>query len=342
MRTGIRAALARLALLTIGLAAAVALAEGVVRVADPHARDHALPSGFFAIDDHLGWRQRANHMVEHRTRYFDVGYTTNAEGYRDPDRTDPPAPGRTRIVLLGDSQVFGWGVPRERRFTDLLEAGHPQLEVWNRAVIAYGFDQQLLDYERAGDRWEGATVVLFATTATLGRMETDYLYRKHKPRFVLDSAGALRLREPAASATTLTAMAYGLLSPLYLPYFLDRRMEVLRTALGRPAVQPRWNPQENAAATSLAAAVLDRAAGVARRRGHRLLVLADLSASSVSSFLDLCATSGIPVVSLEFPGERERFRFGPEDPHWNERGHEIVARQFWTQWTRISGSEAVE
>jgi hypothetical protein len=331
--------LAPVLLLLLGFAVAVALAEGLVRVADPHVRDHALPGGFFTIDGRLGWRQRPNHTVTHRTRYFEVTYATNALGYRDVTRSDQKRPGQTRVLLFGDSQVFGWGVPQGLRFSDLLEARHPELEVWNHGVMGYGLDQQLLEYERWDNGWNPDAVVLFASPATLSRMDTGYVYRKHKPRFVLDRSGALQLVVPPPSATTWTTIAYRVLSHWYLPYFLDRRLEATREILrGTSAQASSATTGDEPPLSALTPAVLARASEVARARGHRLLLLADLPGAALSSLRQVCAGHGIRVMAVKFPGGRTPFTFGPEDAHWNRRGHDRVAELFWEQWAAADDS----
>ena len=71
-----------------------------------------------------------------RTRRFSV--TTNAARLRMAEITDAPAPGVTRLVAIGDSVTFGWGVEVQDAFPTLLEAelnrrGH-KVEVLNAGV----------------------------------------------------------------------------------------------------------------------------------------------------------------------------------------------------------------
>jgi hypothetical protein len=283
-----------------------------VRVLDPHSRDHALPGGTFTMDPAIGWRLRASHSVTHRTRYFTATYTTNAMGYRDRARSEVRTPGRTRVLVFGDSQIFGWGVAAGRRFTDLLEARRPELEVWNLGVLGYGFDQELLEYERRAESWNGDIVVLFATRSTLERSKTGYLYRKHKPRFVLHGGDSLELVPPEPRGTALTEIAYRLLSPFYLPYFIERRLTRPGAALA-PVLD------------SLSAALFARAARIANGRGDRLVVLTTLSGAMLEEARRIGRERGFDVVAIELPGSYPVWTFGPEDAHWTERTHELVA-----------------
>ena len=319
-------------LLLLGSCSGLALAEVAVRVLYPHARDHVLPAGFFAMDPMLGWGYRPDHSVTHRTRYFSATYTTNRLGYRDSTRSAAPTPGRTRVLVFGDSQVFGWGIPKGRRFTDLLETRHPDLEVWNLGVVGYGFDQELLAYERLGARLHGEVIVLFATWYTLERAKSAYLYRKHKPRFVLRGSDSLTLLPPAGKATALTQLAYEMLSPLYLPYFLERRIGAVRTrrspkpvAAGERAV----GDTRVSALDALTEAMFARAARVASSRGQRLVLLTNLAGVMLEDARRVAAEHGFEVVPVELPGSPPEWTFGPEDGHWNDRAHAFVADRLW-------------
>jgi hypothetical protein len=49
-------------------------------------------------------------------------YRINAQGFRDRERVRPKPSGMYRILVLGDSVTFGFGVQPEESFTRLLEA----------------------------------------------------------------------------------------------------------------------------------------------------------------------------------------------------------------------------
>src|SRR5689334_22947313 len=102
--------LVKMLLVAAGVGLSLAVAEGAVRVAFPHSRDTAIPGHLFVIDDVLGWKFRPNARTVHRTRYFTVEYLTDSSGFRDEQLSSPPAQGVYRILLYGDSLMFGWGV----------------------------------------------------------------------------------------------------------------------------------------------------------------------------------------------------------------------------------------
>ena len=83
----------------------------------------------------------------------------NSHGLRDREYTEAKPPGVYRIVMLGDSTTFGWGVPAEQTVAKILEAklnrigvpGYNNAEVINAGVGNYNTVQEVthyLTYER--------------------------------------------------------------------------------------------------------------------------------------------------------------------------------------------------
>ena len=85
--------------------------------------------------------------------------TVNDRGYRGALHSGTPAPGVTRIVMLGDSVTFGSGVSDGETFSQILDA-RPGLEVVNLGVDGYGTDQALLRLEHEGLALHPDVVVL--------------------------------------------------------------------------------------------------------------------------------------------------------------------------------------
>ena len=84
----------------------------------------------------------------------------NARGYRGRELTLPKAGHRTRVVVLGDSIAFGFGVSDEQAFPHLLDVRDNGIEAGNLAVPGYGPGQALLVLQRDGLRQDPDVVVL--------------------------------------------------------------------------------------------------------------------------------------------------------------------------------------
>ncbi len=84
---------------------------------------------------------------------------TDARGVRHPVPAEPRARDARRLVCLGDSVVFGWGVEDEQAFCPLLAARlGPGWEALNLGVPSYNLVQTVLRYASA--EWAATHVVL--------------------------------------------------------------------------------------------------------------------------------------------------------------------------------------
>jgi hypothetical protein len=61
------------------------------------------------------------HRPSSRERFFGVDVEINSAGFRDAESLNDKPDGSARLVLLGDSITFGWGVPYGERFSEILE-----------------------------------------------------------------------------------------------------------------------------------------------------------------------------------------------------------------------------
>jgi hypothetical protein len=319
-------------LVLAGFCVALILAEGIVRVFYPYSRDHVLPSGLFRIDDYLGWKFAEGKNVVHHSRYFEATYRINALGYRDRPRNLLKVQEIYRILLYGDSQIFGWGIPEEQRFSNLIEAQKPHLEMWNLAVPGYGIDQEILSYEKQGQFVKADEVMFFVSGDTLYRTRYDYIYRKPKPKFVIDQNDSLRLVRVQQGAIVWTRLFYSILSPLYLPYFVDRWLAMLkRTPKQAGDESDQETGVESDEIGELEKRILDRARKVARQRKHRITVIAELSTTPGKELKNFCDQRGIGFIRIDLPKENPALTIGKHDGHWNLRAHELITEQLLSQ-----------
>lgn len=99
--------------------------------------------------------------------WIDDGFvTTNSSGFRGADVEMPKPPGRFRIVVLGDSVAFGWGVNDPETFSARMEQFvHVRMpdadaDVVNLAVPGYGTRQEVVMLERNLKRLQPNLVLL--------------------------------------------------------------------------------------------------------------------------------------------------------------------------------------
>lgn len=91
----------------------------------------------------------------------EVLYEVNADGFRDRPVARPKPPGTKRIVVLGDSVVFGYGVPLEQSVTEQLEARLGSgFEVLNFGVTGYNTYTETEQFLARGAAYEPDVVLL--------------------------------------------------------------------------------------------------------------------------------------------------------------------------------------
>lgn len=113
-------------------------------------------------NEHSGYGVRPGLAIDHNTREFRTRIYTNSRGFRVSAAREEYAPEKApetlRVMLLGPSYAFGWGVDHEATFAvrlgELLEDGGyargRRVEVINAGVPALGPADHLEWYRREG------------------------------------------------------------------------------------------------------------------------------------------------------------------------------------------------
>lgn len=138
-------------------------------------------------DKDLGWGFIPSSQGKQVTPDFEVEYSMNSKGMRDEEIPAEKPIGKFRILVLGDSLVFGEGVNYGRRFTEIIEDSLDNTDVINMGVQGYGMDQSLLQLERDGLQFHPDVVALFAINPVFDRCRYFSRLGVLKPRFVLNS-----------------------------------------------------------------------------------------------------------------------------------------------------------
>jgi len=143
------------------------LAEGGVRALYPRLANYNLEMWrYFAIFKELHPYEKLPFTMKpnRSASLYGVQVDTNSLGFRNPEVTVEKPDGVHRIVVLGDSQTFGWGVPVDatipRQLEARLNAEGDAYEVINLGVGNYNSTMEVELFKREGLRLEPDTVVL--------------------------------------------------------------------------------------------------------------------------------------------------------------------------------------
>jgi hypothetical protein len=152
----------RVGALVTSVVVAFGLGEAVTRVAvaDPWNQD-AVPNTVKQYDPELGWSLVPDSGGVSEATGRRVEYRINSHGFRGREYDFRKEPGVVRVVLLGDSNTFGYGVPIDRHFSTLLEGYYENLEVINLGVSGYGIDQELLMLQSKGIHYAPDVVIAY-------------------------------------------------------------------------------------------------------------------------------------------------------------------------------------
>jgi len=123
--------------------------------------DDGFPDGLFVRDPTQGYRFASNARFSvHRATRFHI--STNAQGYRDEEWAGTSSEARKKILMVGSSALFGFGVEAEDRFSERIEYHlSGRYDALNAGVYGYGLPQALSAIEAECSKQKASTVLYF-------------------------------------------------------------------------------------------------------------------------------------------------------------------------------------
>ena len=143
----------------------------------------------------LGWTSRAGYEGTFDNGFFSVHVAINSRGLRGDEVSLQKPVGVRRVLVVGDSFGWGFGVEQEDTFGARLERALPDTEVINGAVSGYSTDQVLL-WLRLEGRQYAPDVVVYALSGNddiMNHMQVAY-WTYYKPSYGLDRHAGLLLQ----------------------------------------------------------------------------------------------------------------------------------------------------
>ncbi len=196
-------------------------------------------------DPVLGWSLDPNSSLVSVDSQRDLRYRidVNSLGLREREVSLDKPSGRRRVLVLGDSFVFGVGLNAGERFSDVLDRALPEdVEVVNAGVPGWGTDQEMLFYESSLRRLRPDVVVLtflVQNDVVNNGLRGPLIEVGTKPRFVCEGE-LLRLEPPTPPAElSVAAKARRVLRKSRLLLFIKRRFD-MREYQHHVAEDPRF------------------------------------------------------------------------------------------------------
>ena len=240
-------------------------------------------------DATLGWRNAPGRWRQVMSDGREIPVRIDARGFRDREASAPGPADAFRVLALGDSFTWGWGVRAREAFPEVLETvlreGGRSAEVLNAGTPGWGTDQELLLLRRLGGSLDPDLVVLLLFVNDLSDNMNTVAYGTPKPVFVPAGAGLRLANVPVPRLVTGPADG-----PMALtPRFPFHRFAAVRVILTRAQTSPGGARAVSVAglarltllaseitpppADAVAARLIEEMAAICRRMEARFLVL---------------------------------------------------------------------
>lgn len=208
----------------------------------PGERKSEKNSGYPWVYDHpaFGWVFKPNDHWQYSSKWdgFSVAYETNAEGFREKKPVHAPKT-RKRVLAVGDSFTFGWGVEEHERFTNEAEKIlGPDYEIYNISVPGWGFDQIYLAYKEYAARLGPDLVLVVYTPDDLLRSLTAFReWDRHTKPLLESKDGKIVERTRGAGLFEKLLRESFALNYLYKGWFLSAHKRHLNTRIADDLVR---------------------------------------------------------------------------------------------------------
>jgi hypothetical protein len=206
-----RAILINLSLIFISTLSALFLSEIALRIIGFKPL-HVSPERdrFWKYDSLLGWIHEPGQEGIFETPQFRTVVRINEDGLRDRRHSYESQNDIERILVLGDSFAWGYGVEESERFSQVLEKSL-DVEVINAGVSGYSTDQELLWYRSEGIKYETDLVILVLAGNDVGdndRQLVSTIY--YKPKFVIEEGQLVPIGYPVPKTSPQGRFIYSL------------------------------------------------------------------------------------------------------------------------------------
>ena len=291
-----------------------------------HRRHEEWTGKYSTYDPIRGWAVMPN--VKNMTPFGKGKFVnSNSKGLRGATEYEyARTPGKTRILVLGDSFTFGTDVSDDETYSHYLEADLPDTEVLNLGVQGYGQDQMLLYLKEEGVKYHPDVIIVgFATLDTYRNLWKFFAFAK--PKYDMTPSGLKLTNVPVPAPEQVLAQEPYRSKAADFAVILTQK---IRWALG-------MNQRE---ARQLTRPILDEIVATTRSIGAVPVFVYlpayeevdDLSASMSKHELylyDYCGERNLPCLFLRprfvqeiGKGAKLESRF-----HWNAAMHKMAAQE---------------
>ncbi len=306
-----------LAAWTAAVVIAIALLEIVLRAFDPVGISYFWEVRRYQESLVRGVPYTYIHAPQARDRFQGFDVRMNSLGLRSPELG---ASGRRRLLILGDSVVFGWGVAQDQIVSAqaqrvLDERAPGSWEVVGAGVVSWNTRNEFEFLVEEGDRIGAAAIALIVTS-------NDVVpHDEGRTAVAIDS-----LRAEFAAAATRTPRAYRW---LVAHSYAIATAHYLRRARAVASDRPEKFCDASPASSRDASLAMESMAAYCRERGIVLVPFLFLDPVSPcwELFEGVLARNGLEARALPVVLRDQGYRNSAVDPHPNAKGHRLMAEK---------------
>ena len=260
----------------------------------------------YRYDRILGWFPMENSSKQYQAdRLIDIKH--NSRGFRDDEHVISARP---RMMVLGDSFVWGYDVEKSERFTEKLRKLLPNWSVYNLGVSGYGTDQEYLLLQQNYDYYKPNIVFLvFCNDNDEDDNTRNIRYAGYyKPYFGVKGSDIELKGTPVPKSENYFFVNHDILAHSYLARLAAK---AYFKSINPPLVKTK-NPTYR---------IISEFYAMSIDKGFQFIMGLEENSPQLESFL---FDEKIPYVILANP-----YRFSSENRHWTPKGHDFVADKIY-------------
>lgn len=346
----------RTSAVSFGLMCVTGVAEVILRLRPPAAIMFEYSQVANLMQNHplLGWVNRSGSVDYVKSSEFNHRVSINRKGLRGKEYSYSRQPGVRRILCLGDSFTWGFGVEQSKGFTGALENELlKDVEVINAGIVGYGTTQEWLWFREEGLKYRPDLVILdFCANDFEDDAPPALTAGERYPRpWCVIKDGALVLKNSPVSSGFLAAKGNPpppmLDSQFYVYRLLRFSWHTFLKGLSEGKLSSNTESLNALASKKVAEALFKEIGRLAKENGATFLVVIIPTAQEVrpserdapAAFpnlrtayhdaLEVCRSNGLDYLdlgpSLAQAEDRGQHLYYDRDGHWNEVGHRIAA-----------------
>lgn len=315
---------------SFGIIAVLVVAEFAARLAFPEWMPTRAEVNFWNYDSLLGWAHQPEQRGRLVHRDFSVQVSINSHGLRD-DEYPLQKSAKKRMLILGDSFGWGFGVEYDERFSEVLEKKHPDWEIINTSVSGYGTDQQLLYLSQKGINYKPDVVLLLLCYNDFEDNSTPAQYWYNKPCFKLINNTLQLQNMPVPGATLQQEFDRLFLGQTYLYARIYSRLLAITGQGGDGLSKQALSTDDEQSLSNkylLTGRLIKAIHDLCSENGVQfILVSVPMKAGRKKDYLHKTSIQeNMQYLALDekFAHLKEATTF-PHDTHWNAHGHQVAA-----------------